>query len=367
MERFTDQPLRDRPHLVVVFYDSIGDFVVATPLLRGLREKYPGCTLDYIGGERTRELEAASALLDSRYSLFGAPDGLRGLPAYLAGRIATAGPYDLAVNCESHPAARLALSFVSPRHVVGPAYGPDLRGDLPYPESRVDALWGEAWNAADLPEHYGDVLGSQYIGEILCRLARVETEFARTDVPVSPPAGPVPDILIATGANRAAKLWPGAYWRDVIDWCAQRGLSVGLLGSPPAQQAQFYHSVDAERWLLERTPLIDLRGRYSLPQVAGALQRARACVTIDNGIMHLAAAVSTPTVAIFGGSPWRVWAPPVPAVRVLLPSDPCLRCEENRFRNDACLLPEHVCMLAVTPSRVIRELQQALAAPRLAG
>jgi ADP-heptose:LPS heptosyltransferase len=204
------------------------------------------------------------------------------------------------------------------------------------------------------------VLGSQYIGEILCRLARVDTEFARTEVPVAVPSGVVPDVLVSTGANRAAKLWPRAYWREVIRRCAAQGLSVGLLGSPPAQQAAYYHSVDAESWLLAETPLIDLRGKYTLPEVGGALQQSRACVSIDNGIMHLAAAVGTPTVAIFGGSPWRVWAPRPPSVRVLLPSEPCLRCEENRFRNDACLLPEHLCMLAVSPAQVVATLEAAL-------
>ena len=56
------------------------DFVVATPLLRGLREKYPGCTVDYFGGARTRDLEAASALLDSRFSLFGESGSFSRLP-----------------------------------------------------------------------------------------------------------------------------------------------------------------------------------------------------------------------------------------------------------------------------------------------
>src|SRR3954452_8647760 len=288
MERFVDQPLRQAPHLAVIFYDSIGDFVVATPLLRGLREKYQGCTLDYFGGERTRELEAASRLVDCRYSLFGRADGMRGLPAHLAQRVAAAGPYDLALNCEAPPAAPLALSFLEPRYVVGPAYTADLRSDLPYPSTRVDALWHEAWNAEDLPVRFSDVLRSQYIGEILCRLARVETEFERTEIPTATPAASVPDILIATGANRAAKLWPEECWRRVVLWCADRGLSIGLLGSPPAQQARYYHSVDAESRLLAETPLLDRRGAYTLPEVCGALQQARACVSIDNGIMHLA-------------------------------------------------------------------------------
>ncbi|MBX5493079.1 MAG: glycosyltransferase family 9 protein [Chloroflexi bacterium] len=360
MERFIDQPLRPRPHLAVLFYDSIGDFVVSTPLLRGLREKYPGCTIDYFSGERTAELEAASRLLDSRYSLFGVPNGLAALPDYVAERVRAAGPYDLAVNCEAHPATRLALQILQPRYVVGPAYTPDLRSELPYPPTRVDALHGEVWNAADLLERYGDVLHSQYIGEILCRLARVETDYWRTEVPETPPPFATPPVLIATGANRSAKVWPGVYWREVVAWCERHGWTVGLLGSRPAEQARYYHSVDLETQLLAETALVDLRGRLTLPEVAGALRRARLCVTIDNGIMHLAAAVGTPTVAIFGASPHRLWAPRAPNVTVLLPLEPCGRCEENRYRNAACLLPEHQCMLSQRPERVIAAMAAAL-------
>jgi heptosyltransferase III len=363
MERFTDQALRPRPHLGVVFYDSIGDFVVATPLLRGLAEKYGDCVIDYFGGERTRELEEATPLVSDRFSLFGVPGAFRRLPDYIAARVSTAGPYDLVVNCEAHPAARLATALLDPEYVVGPAYTADLRGDLPHPTTRVDALHAEAWNAADLVARYADVLRTQYIGEILCRLARVDTAFERTEVPLADPGGDVPEVVIATGANRSAKLWPPPFWQRVVDWCASQRLSIGLIGAAPAQQARYYHSVSVEDSLLANTPLVDLRGRYTLPAVAGALRRARACVTIDNGIMHLAAAVGTPTVAIFGGSPWRLWAPRSPRVQVLLPADPCLRCEENRFRNEACLLPEQVCMLSVRPARVLAALETALALP----
>jgi ADP-heptose:LPS heptosyltransferase len=360
MERFVGQPLPARPHVAVVFYDSIGDFVVATPLLRGLTEKYPGCIVDYFGGERTRELEEASPLLAARYSLFGEPGSFARLPDYIAARLAAAGPYDLAINCEAHPAACLSVALLDPLYVVGPAFAPDLRGDLPHPDTRVDALHREVWNDVSLLERYGDVLETQYIGEILAKLARVETDYQRTEVPYAEPPGPVPDVLIAPGANRSAKTWPRAYWQEVLDWCAARHLSVGLLGAPPPSQARYYHTLGDEELLLQNSPLIDLRGHYTLPQVAGALRRARACLTIDNGIMHLAAAMGTPTVAIFAGSPWRLWAPRVGNVHRLLPDEPCLRCEENRFRNEACLLPEQVCALSIRPPRVIAALERAL-------
>ena len=104
----------------------------------------------------------------------------------------------------------------------------------------------------------------------------------------------------------------------------------------------------------------DLRGRLSLPEVAGALHRARAFVTVDNGLMHLATAVGAPTVALVGASPRRLWFLPLPSLHVIEPSNPCTRCEENRFRNADCLPPVHQCMLSIEPSRVIAELASLL-------
>src|SRR5581483_3889665 len=66
---YDGEDLGPRPHVAVIFRDQIGDFLVATPLMRGLRERFPAIVLDYFGGERTRELEEASRLVDARYSL----------------------------------------------------------------------------------------------------------------------------------------------------------------------------------------------------------------------------------------------------------------------------------------------------------
>ena len=59
MQRFTNQPLGAQPHIAVFGSDKVGNFVLTTPLLRGLKEKYPGATLDFFGGATTRDLEAA--------------------------------------------------------------------------------------------------------------------------------------------------------------------------------------------------------------------------------------------------------------------------------------------------------------------
>ena len=357
MERFRGQDLGSRPHIAVLFADKLGGFVVVTPLLRGLKEKYPDCVLDYFGGERTREFEEAHRRIDARFSLYG-EDSLRRLARFVAERESDAGPYDLAVNLDAHPANAVAMTLLAPRYVVGRAYSPDLRRELPFlDDDRIDGLHNEFWSDADLLDRYDGVLGSTFIGEIFCRLARIETDYQQTELPIAEPGVVVPDVLISTGATRRAKLWPAARWRRLIDDLTERGFTVGLLGGAPSAQRQLYRSADDDSFLLESTALRDLRGRFTLPQVAGALRSARACVSVDNGIMHISYSVGTPTVAIFGASPWRVWAPRLPHLTVLLPDEPCDRCEERRFRDDECPRDRHVCMETVTPERVLAALE----------
>lgn len=360
MTWFNNQPLRERPHIAVLFYDALGDFVVVTPLLRGLKEKYPDCVLDYFSGERTRELEEALPYIDARVSVFGNPEGLEGVRTFIEARRAVAGAYDLVINCDFHPTLAFVAHMLQPRYVVGRCFAPDLREEVPRAEGKVHLLHTEFWSAPDLLERYHDVLTSTYIGEIWCRLAFVETDFYRTEVPTEDPNEAIPEVLIATGGRRAAKLWHRDYWRQVIDWCTAQGTSVGLLGDKPQRQSAVYFAGDTESYLLEQTALIDLRGRFRLPQVAGALQQAKACLSVDNGIMHIAYSVGTPTIALFGASPWWVWTPPVPHLYRILPEEPCSKCYENRFRNAECLLPVHQCMRSVRPEKVIAVLRQVL-------
>lgn len=322
---------------------------MATPLMRGLRERFPDVTLDYLGGERTRELEEASRLIAARYSLYGGA-GLDGLLDFVEERRSAAGPYALAINLESDVVAGRATGLIAPRYVTGACIDPGTGEPLPRPAEGIDRLWSDVWNRPDLCADYPE-LGSQFIGEIFCQLARVETDYFRVEAPIAQPRVSAPPVLVSTGASRSARLWPGALWAQVVRGLRVRGWEVGLLGADPGVGA-VYHAADVDTALVEEGAL-DLRGQLTLPEVAGALAQTRVFVTIDNGLMHLAAAVGTPTVALFGASPRRVWAPHVPTVQILEPADPCPLCEENRFRNEACLIPIHRCMLSIAPERVL--------------
>ncbi len=154
----------------------------------------------------------------------------------------------------------------------------------------------------------------------------------------------------------------------MIGWCITRGLSVGVVGSRPQIERERYHADGWEDKLIRTAQVQDLRGKTSLPELAGAFKQARAAVVVDAGPMHLAAAVGCPTVCIFGNdadgdgaSPINLWAPRVANAFIVRTPAKCTLCVEQRFKNEACLVAGHPCMRALQPAFVIAALEQALA------
>jgi ADP-heptose:LPS heptosyltransferase len=216
------------------------------------------------------------------------------------------------------------------------------------------------WNRASLVDEYRDLIGSNYMGELWCRRAGLVTDFFRPEVPIADPGPGVPDVIVATGGTRATKIWPIDGWLALARLLRGDGLSVGLVGVARAQQGRYGSSVEDDDRLVAEAGLVDLRGRWTLPQVAGAARAARAAVTIDNAIGHIAAAVGTPTVTLWGGSPWRLWMSRLPNARHLRPTAVCALCEDSRFRNQHCLRERRVCMESITPHRVHAEVRSLL-------
>lgn len=370
MERFSDQPLGPNPHIAVLGSDKVGNFVVTTPLLRGLKEKYPDAVVDFFGGAINADLEAACPYIDARTTVYGASgDLLQDLAAFVSGRRAQHGPFQLAINCDGFSAVTQSIAaLIQPRYMVGPALRPDLRRpieDAPG-DPRAAILADRDWNGPGMVDRHRDLLTSNYFGELVCRLAYVETDYFRVEVGSEPPPFEVPDVLIHMTTTRSAKMWLPESWLALLRWCDDQGVSTGLVGSRPEVERSLYGG-GAEEDLLAATRLRDLRGRTKLTQLAGAFARARAAVVVDAGPMHLAVGVGCPTVCLFGNddagigaSPVGLWAPRAANVLRTVSSATCSRCVERRFLNDACEVDGHPCMVGVSPESVIALLARAL-------
>jgi heptosyltransferase-2 len=165
--------------------------------------------------------------------------------------------------------------------------------------------------------------------------------------------GSRPWIAIAPGAQfGGAKQWlPERFAAVARRVAAETGSGVALLGT------------DAERPLAGRIaalldgPAANLCGRTALPELAGVLARVRLLLSNDSGPMHVAAALGTKVVAVFGPTDWRETAPVGDAHRLVREPVHC----------SPCLLREcpidHRCMRRVTVDRVLDEALALLVAP----
>jgi heptosyltransferase-3 len=109
----------------------------------------------------------------------------------------------------------------------------------------------------------------------------------------------------------------------LADSLSYRGLAVVLSAAPDAQERAFTAAVVAAA----RTPLIDLSGQLSLRELAALAGGARLFAGVDSAPMHMAAAMGTPTVAIFGPSGELEWGPwNVPHRVVASDVHPCRPC-----------------------------------------
>jgi len=368
--RYAGEDLGPTPRIAILGSAKLGNFIVTTPLLRGLKERFPASLMDFYGSPVNRAFEVACPWIDWRMDIFpAAPDRLASIAQALAERTDGEG-YDLVVNCDGFNPYTTALApLLLPRFVAGNTLGPGLSDRLPTGDHPWQRILDEPdWTTPAFLERYGGWLESNYIAELFCRMAFVETDFTDIRLESVEPPFEVPDVLIHANATRDAKLWPAEAWAVVLDWCLQQGLSVGLTGTRPRPGTEGETGVIIEDRLARHDVVVDLRGQTSPIELAGAFVRTRVCVSVDSGPLHVAAAVGCPTVAIFGNdahgvgaSPLALWMPRGDHIRRTVSTASCSECLGNRFRNDGCLLNEHRCVLGVGADEVIELVQAQLA------
>ncbi|KIY38556.1 ADP-heptose--LPS heptosyltransferase [Pseudomonas sp. 10-1B] len=106
-----------------------------------------------------------------------------------------------------------------------------------------------------------------------------------------PPAAPY--VVFLHGTTWATKHWPEAYWRELAERMGQRKLEVRLPWGNPAEKAR------AER-IAQGLNNCQVLPKLNLAGVARVLAAAKACVAVDTGLGHLAAALDVPTISLFG-------------------------------------------------------------------
>jgi heptosyltransferase-3 len=120
------------------------------------------------------------------------------------------------------------------------------------------------------------------------------------------------------------KEWGIDKWRQLAFFIRQTyGMPVIITGSAAEKRRADELAVES------RSALHSLAGKTTLREMAALLQMSRLHVGVDSAPPHIAAAVGTPTVTIYGPSDWRDWAPPGDRNQVVLPDMVCSPCHKK--------------------------------------
>jgi heptosyltransferase-2 len=163
-----------------------------------------------------------------------------------------------------------------------------------------------------------------------------------------PAAGRV--AAFAPGAVGPSKRWPAGYYAEAARRLVAEGFSVWVLGGPGETALAAEIAAGSEH-------VRDLTGADLRNAILG-LAAADVAVSNDSGLLHVAAALGTPSIGIFGPtSPWH-WAPLNPLAAVI-ETDTQVECRP--CHKPTCRYGHHRCMREIPPERVVAAALAALA------
>jgi predicted lipopolysaccharide heptosyltransferase III len=326
---------------------SIGDTVLSTPSLFALKRFLPHAEIDilvedWVAPVLQNHPHVTNVVVLERGGL--------GPRLRVAQQIRAAG-YDVVYNLHGGTTATFLTRATGAPHRVG--YKTYQYAQLHNHQSpSASLLWGQqkthsveqqlallGWTGVPVTDRPRTHLGvsSDAAGSIIRRIAEAGLEDRKI-------------ALIHPAAAFATKQWATQNFARVIEALADRGFAPVAIGAPH------------ERGILEaltneasvRIVTFDL----SLPEVAALAARSQLFVGNDSGIAHIAAAVGTPSVVIFGSSNvahWRPWnKAAAEVVREEMPCQPCHGYFCEKF-------PEPECILRVPVERVVNAIDRTLA------
>lgn len=325
--------------ILIIELGDIGDVVWSLPALRAVRESFPGATVAVLVREGSGSLLEAESLPPQIFEVRKEKTGFmkRLWSPLLLVRDLWREHFDLVFDLRGDERGGY-MAFLTRAPIRAALHYPSLSQLRNHLFTHLVATSGERLSvgAADLSFYILRAFGIETRNvvpelhlstEALLRATKI---LANEDILLergnsggrdrSVPA-PCHWVTVNPFSRWSYKEWGMGKWAQVIDWLEKDfGIATVIVGSPAERERADMLSRSCA------AKVFNLVGKTTLAELAGILKQSRLHMGVDSAAPHIAAAVGTPTVTLYGPSDWRYWAPPGELNRVVVPEMVCAPC-----------------------------------------
>ena len=337
--------------ILIIRLSAIGDNVMATPLIRAFRLKYPNARIDWLAQPECIELVAHhpdlnDALTWPTRQLKKLAKANKWTTFFREWRQAIkkvrSGKYDWIVDTQGLLKSGIIARLSGAKYIIG--LGP-REGSQYLVHDQVPKIHGKPRISSeylDLAE-YLDLPCEPFAMELHC--SKASQQAAETTIKEFSLENGF--VSICPFTTRPQKHWVEQHWIDFINrWYARTSIPCVMLGGPGDKEA----SGRIETGVTEPSSVINLAGErfLSIPDVAAFIGRNNLLIGVDTGMTHMSIAHQKPTICIFGSTvPYTETH--TPNVKIHYQALNCAPCRKHPTCNGA-----YDCMRMVTPEMILQ-------------
>jgi len=335
--------------ILVIKISSIGDVILSTASLMALRKKFPQAKIYCLVGKESRKVLNSCPYVDG-IIIYDGQQKERGWSGLIRlSRKLHRYRFDKIIDFQNSRKSHL-LSFLSmPRESYGyhRKWGGLLtrplrryRNDIAAVEHQFQLLKEldisckdphlELWPSVKDKAYIQDLLDSEWMGN----------------------SQNIVGINISASDKWPTKNWPIDYISRVCDALSRNNVRVVITGM--AKDRRLVQQLLS----LTKSKPANFCGKTDILQLAALIKKCKVYITPDSAPLHIAAAVNTPVIALFGPTDSLRHIPPAKKMEVMDKKLACAPCYSSR-----CGIVTHACMKGISPQEVVDAVEKMMGAP----
>lgn len=295
--------------ILVIHLRLIGDVLLSTPVFRALRHRFPDAEVSALVNPGTETMLRGNPNVTKVFLPPRSKGLISRIPAELRLlRDIRAEGFDMAISLTTGDRAAIAAFASGARYRL--SYDPAGSG---LPGKRL--LYTHIYKKSPVPhrvirmldilEQAGIHAGDMTVDFIV---SDADRKRARTLLDGNGRDNSKPLVHIHPLSRMAYKCWKDEYMAEVISWLIHQGAQVVLTASPAPHEIKRINDILSHVPEQDRARVINLAGKVTLHELGAVSEAATVFFGVDSAPMHIAAAVGTTVVALFGAG-HKSWSP----------------------------------------------------------